>query len=245
MNRLPPLRHAPWLLSAFFVLACAKTELPEASPATGTGQLPGPQPAASSAPIAAPQAATPAPSDGAPFPLVRGSRYTFEGEFGGQKSAVELELRAVEVGGEQAFYFADLESSTDLVAPAFGLGVFVLRADGLYTADVLQAANISQLERDEIKRMMALPVVVGGSLAVSTPAKSFVPGRDDTYRVEGIETVTVPAGTFAGCVRLATDSVIDGERESAKVWLAPGVGPVKLLRGTGRVDQLTKFTRGR
>jgi len=232
--------RVPSLVLLALLVSCAKAGAPD------------PLPPASGAPLASP---TSPPADGAkagspearsesPFPLRRGARYVFEGEFRGETSAVELELRATEVDGETAFHFADLGSETDLIAPVLGLGAFVARKDGLYTADVLKAGDIPRLSRASFERMMAEPAVVGAKLQISVPAQSLVPGKDESYHVDALETVTVPAGTYAGCVRLTIESVIEGERESGQVWLAPGVGPVKLVRATGRVDQLKKFTPG-
>lgn len=206
----------------------------------------GPQPTTVAAPVAnAGSVAAPDSASASPFPLVEGARFELEGEFRGSKQSSTLELRAVEAGGKKVFYFLDLESSETLVASVFGMGAFVMRPDGIYTADVLEVKNVPDLAPEAFGRMLGLPVKVGEKASFTAPAKSFVPPKDETYAVAGIESVRVPAGTFDNCVRLTVETNIDGERESSTVWLAPGVGLVKLARATGRVDELVKHTPGK
>jgi len=59
--------------------------------------------------------------------------------------------------------------------------------------------------------------------------------------VFGPETITVPAGTFA-CIRLDQREVwSDKTYARAPVWLARGIGTVKRMYVTGRVEVLTAF----
>lgn len=182
------------------------------------------------------------PASGRAFFAGEGTRYAFRGEFRGKPQEVELELRGVDVNGERILHFADVGARGGLVAPTFGLGALAFRADGLYTADVLAVADIPKLQRQKLGLMLALPAKVGGKAAMDVPAAGIVPAKSERYEVAAIERVTVPAGTFDDCVKLAVATEIDGERETSTVWLAPGVGPVKLARATGRVDELTKLT---
>lgn len=185
-------------------------------------------------------ARVPAASPGDAFPLVAGARYSFVGSFHGKTSTTELELRAVDGQGEKVFHFAEVASASKLVAPTFGLGAFVARADGLYTADALRADDLPSIPKSAFHKLVGLPAKVGAVEKAIVPAKGIVPGIAQTYRVGAIEPVTVPAGTFEGCVRLDIETIIDGEKDVSSVWLAPGIGPVKFRRATGRVDELTK-----
>ena len=53
--------------------------------------------------------------------------------------------------------------------------------------------------------------------------------------VEALEEVTVPAGTFADCVRVHLG-------EESYAWLAPGVGLVRWVYLTGRVEELRDYS---
>ncbi len=211
----------------------------------------GPVPTTTAPPAnAAPAAHTGLPTaantaSASPLPLVAGARFEMAGEFRGTKQTSTLELQAMTVEGMKVFYFMDLEASETLVATVFGMGAFLAKPDGIHTADVLNVRGVAELAPEAFARMLALPVKVGDKASVKAPEKQFVPPKEETYTVAAIESVTVPAGTFDNCVRLTIDTNIDGERESSTVWLAPGVGVVKLARATGRVDELVKYTPGK
>lgn len=76
----------------------------------------------------------------------------------------------------------------------------------------------------------------------------IVPGATTTLHggkrlettVVGPETVTVPAGTFA-CLRLDQREVWETVTHEGSVWLARGVGTVKRVYVTGRLEVLTAF----
>lgn len=131
-----------------------------------------------------------------------------------------------------------------MVAPVFGMGALTIRADGLYTADVLMAQDIAKLPRERFRLLVAIPAKVGAGAEVESSAVNFVPVKKESSKVAAIERVVVPAGTFEDCVRLAVVTEFDGAPERSTVWLAPEVGPVKLSRATGRVDELVSFSLG-
>ncbi|NUP08831.1 MAG: hypothetical protein HOW73_22520 [Polyangiaceae bacterium] len=175
-----------------------------------------------------------------------GARFTFHGQFEGKSSDVELELRAAYAGDERILYFDNLAYSSRMPDPIFGMGAFARRADGLYTAEVNKVPDdIEKLPRTSIGLMLAHPATVGAKATVSglrLPGKT-VYNKDETYEVAAVERVTVPAGTFDDCVKLTIETTWDQRsHEHATVWLAPGIGPVKVVRATGRIDELTKFT---
>jgi hypothetical protein len=54
-----------------------------------------------------------------------------------------------------------------------------------------------------------------------------------------VSTVTVPAGTYPGCLRLRLTITLGGQSESHDEWLAPGVGMVKAqgVSGDGAAER--------
>jgi len=48
-------------------------------------------------------------------------------------------------------------------------------------------------------------------------------------QVDGVESVTVPAGTFARCVRVTVDDPRDAPADRTDLWFAPNVGIVKTV----------------
>ena len=81
-----------------------------------------------------------------------------------------------------------------------------------------------------LQPMLALPPVVGGSVIPNTTSVDRAGG----WTVEAIESLTVPAGTFDDCARI-------GLGGDSKAWLCPGVGLVKWIFVTGRVEELSAW----
>ncbi len=52
---------------------------------------------------------------------------------------------------------------------------------------------------------------------------------DVLFRLVGVESITVPAGTFPGCLKLESTFTLMGTREDHYEWWAPGVGMVRRL----------------
>jgi hypothetical protein len=79
--------------------------------------------------------------------------------------------------------------------------------------------------RDRVRQLLCRP------LAVGTAWKSVVAvGSTEKYEIVGTgETVTTPAGTFGGCVRVrAVNPAGGGADLVAEISYAPGVGPVRI-----------------
>jgi hypothetical protein len=77
---------------------------------------------------------------------------------------------------------------------------------------------------DRSRRLLCRPVERGASWS------SIVgPSATERYEIAGTgETVTVPAGTFNGCVRVRSRLRAGKVEQIAELTYAPGVGPVKL-----------------
>jgi hypothetical protein len=66
----------------------------------------------------------------------------------------------------------------------------------------------------------------------------------------GLESVTVPAGTFAGCARLRLETVFRDTAgnvilsRSGTTYLAPGIGPIKVDIDGGNAYELTSAKVG-
>jgi hypothetical protein len=61
---------------------------------------------------------------------------------------------------------------------------------------------------------------------------------------EGLETVTVPAGTFANCAKVIETMTADNQTISITYFLAPGIGPVKTINTFEGTLELISATIG-
>ena len=200
---------------------------------------------------------------GAHFPMEVGNVWQFAGgtymspEAGAPMRTYGTVVRTTGtrvVGGAVATVFQESNASGDgvaeeslLVADAQGIAFF-----GNGEVDVLSAQLVPYWE-------LRFPLEVGSSF-VQVNREGVSLGEDldgdlvderanlrSVVAVRGIETVTVPAGSFSGCVRVEWGALMDvalsrdGTRVRTKgvqtAWLAPGVGWVKRETAVSIVDQ--------
>ncbi|MBK8476887.1 MAG: hypothetical protein IPL39_11440 [Opitutaceae bacterium] len=88
----------------------------------------------------------------------------------------------------------------------------------------------------------ALPVVMAVGETVVVPSKAYLNGLyvgtgSLTVRLLGVENCTVPAGTFANCLRLEFTVAIATNSQTYEMWLAPEVGCVRYLATAGGGDR--------
>ncbi len=196
----------------------------------------GPKGAATAA-IADPGAGlSPSPSvaDADWFPLSDGALWTYEAHFEGQvyrdtRAAVE-----VTIGGESAWVFLPLDEADNpiIFSGMFGLGAYRLGGAGLETAPAFWLADIEALSGADFQPMLSLPPELGQRVEWGASGS-----RAYGLEVLGYEALDLPAGHFEDClkIRLGEDSF---------AWLAPGVGLVKWVLVTGRVEELAAYEPG-
>ncbi len=88
----------------------------------------------------------------------------------------------------------------------------------------------------------ALPVTMAVGETVVVPRKAYLNGfyvgtGSLTVRLLGVENCTVPAGTFAHCLRLEFTVAIATNSQTYEMWLAPEVGCVRYLATAGGGDR--------
>jgi hypothetical protein len=217
-----------------FLAACGAAPQPDAP-------APGSQPAGDVASSPETARVEPGANASAYWPLRAGARYEYRGTFQGQVFEKTLVVRQVDVGSEAAYYFIesdDEERGGDSLIGAgnnIGAGLYVNRADGVYTADVLALSGARRVTPKAMRRMLPTPLAVG--------AVTHLDGHwAHTYTVEGFESVKVPAGAFERVVRVGIKAGENGaDTESSTAWIAPDIGVVRWQRATGRVDELVAF----
>ncbi len=98
-------------------------------------------------------------------------------------------------------------------------------ADGYYVDDQHGALRAdADCLHDRVRRLLCAPIRVG-----SAWSSVVSPSVTERYRILAVgETVTVPAGTFPGCVRVRSQARVAGVEQAAELTYAPGVGLVRL-----------------
>ena len=184
------------------------------------------------------------------LPLIPESTYTYAGDFKGRKFTTVEIVKLARVQDTDVFYFIeepDLRKPNAIIETAsFALGVYVKMPDGIATVDCFIKSDLNLLTKEQIAKA---PVILKNTPEVNVALAAPTPKRqvDHTFTVTGKEDITVPAGTFKDCLKIETTQTFHyapptpDTVEHATLWLARGVGLVKWVRATGRVELLTDF----
>jgi hypothetical protein len=152
------------------------------------------------------------------FPVVVGTKFTFT------SAAYESTWTTKLAATGTLMQFAPHEDTLNYFTKAG----FRIAKDGIYIvgetlADLGEPAPAPA-------RAIGFPVKKGATAKVP----GFLP---TTYTVGARETVKVPAGRYSAWKITISDKV----NPSGAVWIAPGVGIVKIRLPSGRVDELAKI----
>lgn len=182
------------------------------------------------------------------LPLVEGAKYTYKGVFKGSTYMPEYTLNAIRLdNGFFLHYFKAKGNKThsDLFGTVEGMyrysdgNLMGISPEGAITS----SWSLNRLRATSIKyEYLILPEnpVIGYSNTIF---------RRDTankriYAVIGFEDVEVPAGVFEDCLKLeiTTNWFKYGKSTYVdSIWLKKGVGVVKRVYGTGRIDELNNY----
>lgn len=184
------------------------------------------------------------------LPLIPDSSYTYNAVFEGRKSTDTLIVKSDTRADAELFYFVvekDVRNPDALISTtSLGLGLYTKDADGIATLRCFFKNGLNSLNAASLARRATI-------LKTSPEAgqAAVIPDADGsfkrTYRIEGVEDVTVPAGTFKACVKMKTEEIEvrkppeENVVLTGTVWLAKGVGVVKWIRATGRVEELAAY----
>jgi hypothetical protein len=192
------------------------------------------------------QAPTPAKPASDYFPLTPTTQYTYQGQYEDLRLGRTVKQRyvvltkGVKRAGSDVIYFIEKDSETgrliDLIEPMMiGLGAYALGPDGIYTYDCGWLKDIDSIPPKKPKLFLRNPITVGETVKITTDTGDSI----RLYTVLGFEPVTVPAGHFDGALKIGLKTVsADGDAEQSFAWFAAGVGLVKWIRATGRVEEL-------
>jgi hypothetical protein len=152
------------------------------------------------------------------FPLAEGTAWVYQREDG---LAHIAEISGTADIGDQTYACLIDDNSTNY---------WRLDGDGLYLGGMLEDGGATNVTADppfEIPRIVAMGSSGTTDSTVSVNGTPAGPGSF-TYTLLGTETVTVPAGTFGGCLKFDIQISLPGPmiRENY-VWLARNVGIVK------------------
>jgi hypothetical protein len=169
------------------------------------------------------------------YPLKQGNTWTYKA---GERTVVVTVAAAETVGGKAGWRVETRDGTTVTSEVLFG------DATGLYRLKV---------KDDELRppvKVLPSPVPAPSSPAASWAGRHRVGGAEFVVssRVVSRERVRTPAGEFETVVLEAIGEVSGAGTLTTRMWLTPGVGPVKLAfvwAGDGQVFELVRFEEGK
>ena len=146
--------------------------------------------------------------------------------------------------GKEVFFF--VEEGKDSAAVQMldvnmvGLGAFSKGPDGIYTYDCTWNRDLDKIPPKKPKLLLRSTLRVGDMMKIMSDDKS----QAYEYTVIGFEDLTVPAGRFENALKLGMKLLYaDGNSEESFAWFGIGVGLIKRIRATGRVEELLSFEK--
>lgn len=196
------------------------------------------------------------------FPLVAESTYTYKSQFKGKEALNKWVLKPEKREEQEYFYFVNekdvREPAAIIGVNGIGRGLYFNKDGNVSVVMCLLKSAINATSFKEAVLMLKNPAEVGYKVEGKTHDNQMV----RTWTIVGLEDVTVPAGTFKQCLKLEIDEVwpehkmpnqrqptgevkpgemVPEKKYKDVAWLAKGLGMVKWIRGTGRVDELSEF----
>lgn len=165
------------------------------------------------------------------FPLVAESVYEYKGSFNNREFKDVYVVKSRMAGGKPLFWF-HRDGNSLVGSPFFGLGAYRIADNALETVPLAW-----ENKPDDVGvagKLLPADLKEGSESVLQDGAMEL------WVAVRGREEVQVPAGTYKDCVRIDAEQRWPKKNKVYKgsAWLAPGVGCVKRVNFTGRVDEL-------
>lgn len=146
--------------------------------------------------------------------------------------------------GADVFYFVEEEKSKDTVqgldVNMIGLGAYSKGQEGIYTYDCPWNHDLAKIPPKRPKLFMRSSLRVGETIKIMSDDRS----NAYEYSVLALEDLTVPAGRFEKALKLGIKMLYaDGNSEASFAWFGSGVGLIKRIRATGRVEELVSYEK--
>lgn len=184
------------------------------------------------------------------LPFHAGARYTWAGVYqrlGSEtpsRDVYTIVTKSVSRDGTDVFYFVEEEKSKATVqgldVNMIGLGAYSKGQEGIYTYDCPWNNDLAKIPPKKPKLFMRSSLRVGEVVKIMSDDRS----NAYEYTVLAFEDLTVPAGRFEKALKLGLKMLYtDGNSEESFAWFGSGIGLIKRIRATGRVEELLSYEK--
>ncbi len=184
------------------------------------------------------------------LPLKAGARYTYSGVYqrldtgASVRDVFTLVTKTVIKDGTEVFYFVEEEKGNSTVqmldVNMIGLGAYAKGPDGISTYDCPWNQDLAKIPPKKPTLFLRSSLRIGDTLKVMSDDRS----NAYEYTVLAFENLTVPAGQFQDALKLGIRMLYaSGGSEESTAWFGRGVGLIKRIRSTGRVEELLSYEK--
>lgn len=184
------------------------------------------------------------------LPLQAGAKHTYAGLYQKLDSGTPARevytilTKSVVRDGTDVFYFVEEEKSNasiqGLDVNMIGLGAYSKGPEGIYTYDCPWNRELAKIPPKKPKLFMRSSLRIGDMVKIMSDDLS----NAYEYTVLGFDDLTVPAGRFQKALKLGIKMLYaDGNSEQGFAWFGSGVGLIKRIRATGRVEELLSYEK--
>jgi len=150
--------------------------------------------------------------------------------------------RIINNEGDTLYYFVDEDHHGAISANVFGQEMYWHEGRDVMTTEAYPFDDIKEMNKSTTafgNILVPSEIEVGAEYVLSNSDNSWV----KEAKISGIEDINVKAGNFENCLKIVIKTKWeDGKTYSETIWLKRGVGMVKWIRTTGRIDELVKYS---
>ena len=164
------------------------------------------------------------------YPLNQGNTWTYESRWGSTELYTEIAL----VDGSETVNGTDFAR----IAHSWGVEYRAVTANGMEFYKEIDFSDDDPEVHTPPVVLIPAQLTIGQTYSITSAAFTY------TLTVMGVETVTVPAGTFQDCLKVEVEVVENGHTEYITEWFAPGVGLVRDIceeNGETETEELVSY----
>lgn len=177
------------------------------------------------------------------FPLAPGTSYTYSAVYRGQAFETTVISEAIQSESNTVLVFvnqADTRRRDQIIGTnMIGLGAYAETPQGIITYESFWKSELNEAGSATPQLLLRRTLKKHESTRLKSKAGKVVL----IITVLAFETVSVPAGTFSNAVKLRVRKKTAAGSYDEYVWLGKGVGVVKWIRDTGRIDSLVRVEK--
>lgn len=176
------------------------------------------------------------------FPLNEGDIYQYHGKYNNKEDTNSFLVNSIFLPNKQKLHYfqrGTTKRDDDFFGPnMFGNGLYFVFESKIFTLEAAFINEVDNLDFNNKQKLLPESLLSGSKVTIDSNYNN----SKDTIEILGFENINVPFGKFNESLKLKiTTSWSNGDIHESFVWLAKGIGVIKWIRATGRIDELVNY----